>query len=140
MRTNDDLGFLLAKASARFNERLVARFAEQGFPEVRASYGSVLMPLFQQDDLRIGELAERAALSKQSMTALVRACEDAGLVERRRDPTDGRAFQVRLTRRGRRFRRVAQAILAELDAEVRALLGARQRDALVEALRGVMQL
>jgi DNA-binding MarR family transcriptional regulator len=140
MRTTDDLGFLLAKASTRFNERLVARFAEQGFPEVRASYGSVLMPLFQQDDLRIGELAERAALSKQSMTALVRACEDAGLVERRRDPADGRAFRVRLTRRGRRFQRVAQAILADLDAEVRALLGPRRRDALVEALRGVMQL
>jgi DNA-binding MarR family transcriptional regulator len=140
MRTNDDLGFLLAKASARFNERLVAGFAERDFPEVRASYGSVLMPLFQQDDLRIGELAERAALSKQSMTALVRACEDAGLVERRRDPADGRAFRVRLTSRGRRFQRVAQAILADLDGEVRALLGPRQRDALVEALRGVMQL
>jgi DNA-binding MarR family transcriptional regulator len=140
MRTNDDLGFLLAKASQRFNERLVTRFAERGFPEVRASYGSVLMPLFQQDDLRIGELAERAALSKQSMTALVRACEDDELVERRRDPDDGRAFRVRLTRRGTRFRRVAETILADLDAEVLGLLGRRRHDALIEALRGVMQL
>jgi DNA-binding MarR family transcriptional regulator len=140
MRTTDDLGFLLAKASQRFNERLVARFAEQGFPEVRASHGSVLMPLFQQDDLRIGELAERAALSKQSMTALVRSCEDEGLVERRRDPGDGRAFRVRLTRRGRRFQRAAETILADLDGEVLVLLGRRRHDALIEALRGVMQL
>jgi DNA-binding MarR family transcriptional regulator len=140
MRTNDDLGFLLAKASQHFNERLVARFAEHGFPEVRASYGSVLMPLFQQDDLRVGELAARAALSKQSMTTLVAACEVEGLVERRRDPDDGRAFRVRLTRRGRRFQRTAEAILAELDAEILELLGRRQRDALIAALRGLMHL
>jgi DNA-binding MarR family transcriptional regulator len=140
MRTNDDLGFLLAKASQRFNDRLVERFAEGGFPEIRPSYGSVLMPLFQQDDLRIGELAERAALSKQSMTALVAACEAEGLVERRRDPDDGRAFRVRLTRRGRRFQRTAEAVLAELDAEIRDLLGTRRHDALVEALKGLMRL
>jgi DNA-binding MarR family transcriptional regulator len=140
MRTNDDLGFLLAKASQRFNDRLVARFAEAGFIRIRPSYGSVLMPLFQQDDLRIGELAERAALSKQSMTALVAACEAEGLVERRRDATDGRAFRVRLTRRGRRFQRTAEAILAELDAEIRELLGTRTRDALVDALKGLMRL
>lgn len=140
MRTNDDLGFLLAKASQRFNDRLVARFAEGGFPEIRPSYGSVLMPLFQQDDLRIGELTERAALSKQSMTALVAACEAEGLVERRRDPDDGRAFRVRLTRRGRRFQRTAEGVLAELDAEIRDLLGTRRHDALVEALKGLMRL
>jgi DNA-binding MarR family transcriptional regulator len=139
MRTNDDLGFLLAKASQRFNERLVARFAERGFPEVRASYGSVLMPLFQQDDLRVGELASRAALSKQSMTALVAACEAEGLVQRRRDPDDGRAYRVRLTRRGRRFQRTAEAILAELDTEIVRLLGRRQHDALIEALKGLMR-
>ena len=140
MRTNDDLGFLLAKASQRFNDRLVARFAEAGFPEIRPSYGSVLMPLFQQDDLRIGELTERAALSKQSMTALVAACEAEGLVERRRDPDDGRAFRVRLTRRGRRFQRTAEGVLAELDAEIRDLLGTRRHDALVEALKGLMRI
>lgn len=144
MRTNtrdetpDNLGFLLAKASQRFNERLVGRFAQTGFPGVRASYGSVLVPLFQQDDLRIGELAARAALSKQSMTALVRACEDEELVQRRKDPDDGRAFRVRLTRRGKRFQRAAEGILAELDAEVLAQLGRPRRDALVEALKGVM--
>jgi DNA-binding MarR family transcriptional regulator len=147
MRTNSGdaaapatLGFLLTKASQRFNERLVRRFAESGFPEVRASYGSVLVPLFEQDDLRIGELAGRAALSKQSMTALVRACEDQDLVERRRDPDDGRAFRVRLTRRGKRFQQIAEGILSELDAEVLAQLGRPRRDALVEALKGVMKL
>lgn len=138
--TPDSLGFLLAKASQRFNERLVTRFAQSGFAQVRASYGSVLMPLFAENNLRVGELAARALLSKQSMTALVRACENEGLVERRRDPDDGRAFRVRLTRRGKRFQGIAEEILDELDTEVLDLLGPKRRKALVEALKGVINL
>lgn len=137
-RTN--VGFLLAKASQRFNELLVARFAEHGFAEVRASYGSVLVPLFERDGLRLGELAAAARLSKQAMTGLVRQCEADGLVERARDPDDGRAFNVRLTARGRAFRTVAEDVLAELDEELVRSLGTRNRDALVRALQGVIDL
>lgn len=136
----DDVGFLLAKASQRFNEVLMARFAERGFPEVRASYGSVLVPLFEQDGLRPSEIGARARLSKQAMTSLVKACEQDGLVVRDRDPADGRAFRVSLSGRGRELRAVAGELLRELDRELVAVLGRRDRDALVRALKGVMQL
>ena len=76
-RTTSDVGFLLAKASQRFNERLTARLAASGFPDVRPSYGSVLVPLFDEEPLRVGDIAARARLSKQSMTGLVNQCEDA---------------------------------------------------------------
>jgi DNA-binding MarR family transcriptional regulator len=136
----DDVGFLLAKASQRFNEVLMARFAERGFPEVRASYGSVLVPLFEQDGLRPSEIGARARLSKQAMTSLVKACEQDGLVVRDRDPADGRAFRVSLTGRGRELRALAGELLRELDRELVAVLGRRDCDALVRALKGVMQL
>jgi DNA-binding MarR family transcriptional regulator len=136
----DNVGFLLAKATQRFNELLLERFASAGYPEVRASFGSVLVPLFAQGELRLGEIAEAARLSKQAMTTLVRQCEEAGLVERERDPDDGRAFRVSLTARGRRFRAVAEDVMAELDGLVVGALGTRKRDALIEALKGVMDL
>ena len=136
----DHVGFLLAKASQRINERLVARFAAAGFPEVRASYGSVLVPLFDRDGLRLGELAAAAHLSKQAMTGLVGLCERDGLVERERDPDDGRAFNVRLTGRGRAFRTTADEILRGLDDELVTAMGTRNRDALIEALKGVIEL
>jgi DNA-binding MarR family transcriptional regulator len=138
--TTDDIGFLLAKASAHFNEMLLARFSEAGHPEIRGSFGSVLVPLFEQDGRRVGELAHVARLSKQSMTGLVAACEQAGLVQRRRDAADGRAFVVRLTARGRRFRTVAVQVLDDIDRELRDALGARNHDALRTALKGVMEL
>ena len=136
----DNLGFLLAKASQRFNERLSERFAEAGFAEVRPAYGSVLMPLFEQDNMRIGEIGARARLSKQSMTRLVAQCEADGLVRRRADAGDGRAIRVELTSRGRRLRSVAGRVLLELDQEILAVLGRRRHDALTRALKGVMDL
>jgi DNA-binding MarR family transcriptional regulator len=138
--STSNLGFLLSKASQRWNELLVARFAARGWSGVKPSYGSVLMPLFEQDGLRVGEIAARARLSKQSLTALVRECEDDGFVRRRRDPADGRAFRVLLTPRGRAFRAVVDDVLGELDAVVLTALGRRQHDALVRALEGVMEL
>ena len=130
----------MAKASQRFNELLVERFAERGFPDVRASYGSVLVPLFERDGLRLGELAAASRLSKQAMTGLVKLCEHHGLVVRERDVDDGRAFRVSLSARGRRFHLVADEVLRELDEELVRSLGTRKRDALIAALKGVIDL
>jgi DNA-binding MarR family transcriptional regulator len=140
IRTNSDVGFLLAKASQRFNERLLARFADAGYPQVRASYGSVLVPLFEQDGLRLGQLADRSRLSKQAMTSLVAACEQDGFVVRERDPADGRAFIVSLSDRGRAFAAIAERIAGEIDAELVAVIGTHNHKALVKALKGVIQL
>ena len=123
----DNLGFLLAKASQRWNELLQEAFAREGFPEVRASYGSVLLPLFEEDGLRIGEIARRARLSKQAMTTLVRLAERDALVERRNDPSDRRATRVHLTAKGRRLIPVTERILADLDALADQALGTRGR-------------
>lgn len=145
MRTNpgvttENTGFLLAKASQRFNELLSAGLTKKGYPEVRPSYGSVLVPLFAEGGLRLGEIADRARMSKQAITGLVALCEKDGLIARVRDPEDGRAFRISLTPRGRRLRTAAEATLAEIDDEIVAMLDARKRDALIEALKGVMDL
>jgi MarR family transcriptional regulator, organic hydroperoxide resistance regulator len=143
MRTNstpDDLGFLLAKASQRFNELLTERLAKRGFGDVRASFGSVLVPLFAKDDLRLGEVAARSRMSKQAVTGLMRLCEQRDLVSRKRDPGDGRAYRVELTPRGRRLRTVVGEVQSELGDQVVAALGKRNQEALMEGLKGMMDL
>ena len=138
--TRDNLGFLVAKAAQRWNELLSERFAAAGYAEVRPSYGSLLVPLFEEDGLRMSELARRARLSKQTMTTMVRLLEREGLVRRRRDPTDGRATLVELTAKARAFRPVAEQALAELDGLVRAFLSPAEMRRLKAALRGVIAL
>ena len=136
----DDLGFLLAKAAQRWNELLAERLAAQGYGDVRPSYGSVLLPLYEEDGLRMSELAGRARLSKQTMTQLIARLERDGLVERRTDPSDGRAALIYLTARARRFEPVAAAVLADLDRLVKRRLTADRVAALKEALRELMNL
>ena len=134
MRT-DDLGFLLAKAVQRWNELLQERFRAAGWGDVRPSYGSILVPLFEEDGLRMGELARRSRLSKQTMTTMVRILERERLVRRERDPDDGRAIRIVLTPRARQFEPVAERTLAELGAIARDRIGERRLAALKRDLK-----
>jgi DNA-binding MarR family transcriptional regulator len=121
--TRENLGYLLAKASQRWNELLQEGFAEAGYPEVRASYGSVLIPLLEEDGLRMGEIAHRAGLSKQTMTTMVRLCERDGLVKRQPDRDDGRATRVHLTAKARHFQPTAERVLARLERDAKRAVG-----------------
>ena len=141
LATRANLGFLLAKASQRWNELLQEQFVARGFGEVRPAYGSILLPLFEEDGLRMGELARRARLSKQTMTTMVRLLERDGLVTREPDPADGRAALVRLTKRARAFRPVAEEVLGNLEARVADRLTRKEATALKSALgKGVIEL
>jgi DNA-binding MarR family transcriptional regulator len=132
--TRTDIGYLLAKGSQHWNELLAEAFRRKGHGDVRPSYGSVLVPLFEEDGLRMSELASRARLAKQTMTTMVRLVEQAGLVRRRPDPEDARATRVHLTARGRRFRPVAERELIRLEARITAHLGAARTAALRASL------
>ena len=114
----DNTGFLLAKAAQRWNELLAAAFTHEGFADVRPAHGSVLLPLFAEDNQRIGALTRHARVSKQTMTSMLGQLERASIIERAPDPSDGRATNIRLAPRGHAFRRVAERVLAELDTRV----------------------
>jgi DNA-binding MarR family transcriptional regulator len=131
----DDLGFLLAKATQRWNALLLERFSAAGWGDVRPSYGSILVPLFEQDGLRMGELARQARLSKQTITTMVRLLEREQLVGREPDPDDGRAFRIVLTAKARRFEPVAERTLAELGALAVARLGERRLASVTQGLK-----
>jgi DNA-binding MarR family transcriptional regulator len=103
---------------------------------VRPSYGSVLLPLYAEDGLRLGELARRARLSKQTLTTMARAAELDGLITRETDPADARATLVFLTDRARELRPVAERALADLEAAV----STADREALLETLRQIADL
>ena len=128
----ENLGFLLAKATQRWNELLAERFRKAGYGQIRPSYGSLLVPLFEQDGLRLGELAKRARLSKQTMTTMVRLLERENLVRCRADEKDARATRVYLGETARKFRPVAERVVAELEAIALEQGTARE----IEAVRG----
>jgi DNA-binding MarR family transcriptional regulator len=79
---------------------------------------------------RLTDLAEQAGVTKQTAGFLVDQLERAGYVERVPDPSDGRARLVRIAERGARTIPVAARVVAEVEAEWAAHLGARRMDQL----------
>lgn len=82
---------------------------------------SALSVIVARGTISLGELAAAEQVRPPTMTRLVRALEEEGLVRRERDPDDARAVRLEATPRGRavfdegRRRRIAR-LVAELDA------------------------
>ncbi len=64
---------------------------------LRPGMGVVLFALYEQDGVSIKDLAERSQLACSTLTGLLQRMEDAGLITRTRDATDGRLVRVTLT-------------------------------------------
>lgn len=85
-------------------------------------------------DSRIGDIADRLKLRQNTVSTLVRTLVEKGLLERRPDPSDGRAVVVRVNdeRAARRERRTDRRVEV-LSAEI-AKLSAAERKAVERAL------
>jgi len=89
---------------------------------------------------RMAELADFLGLDKSTMSGLVERAERRGLLERGRNPDDGRAFDVAMTRAGRTLAaRVHDEVIRELAPTVGRIDGAERRvlARLLEQMLGV---
>ena len=129
-----NLGLLLREPYRIGNEELHRRIAERGHAAIRAPHGNVFAFL-DDDGTRVSELAARAQITKQSMAELVAHLEQHGYVERIPDPADGRAKLVRATTRGRAVYAIARDVIAEIEREWTAELGATKMRQLRELLQ-----
>ncbi|GAB3902734.1 MarR family winged helix-turn-helix transcriptional regulator [Microbispora bryophytorum] len=85
--------------------RLVRRLRElDAEGDLSSGQASVLVRLAKHGPASASELAAAERVRPQSMAAIVQALERAGLVERHRDPEDGRRQLVTLTEPGRERR------------------------------------
>jgi DNA-binding MarR family transcriptional regulator len=134
-----ETGYLLNKAARRWNAMLLALLRDAGVDDIRPSFGAVLVPLFEEDGLRLGELASRAGLTKQTLTTLVRRIEAQGYVERRPDPQDGRAARLYLTRKARALEPILVRIIKQLDRITRDLDAQNDFDPIAAWLRAMSQ-
>lgn len=127
------MGLLLREPFRLGSDELHDRIAERGHPEIRAPHGNVFQYL-DDEGTSTSELARRAQVTKQSMAELVAYLERHGYVERVPDPRDRRARLVRATARGREVYAVAREVIAEIEREWTALLGAAKMRQLRELL------
>lgn len=127
------IGALLRAPALAIQRRLVRDLNNAGFGEIILPHIAV----FQYpgpDGVRPGVLAERAGVSKQAMNQLLRSLENSGYLVRGDDSSEGRARQVRLTKRGKAAYAKIIGILSTIEKEWSAGLGPKAFAQLKELL------
>jgi DNA-binding MarR family transcriptional regulator len=110
--------------------RMARRLRQEAGTDLGPSQVASLATIERHGPLSPSELAERERIKRPTATRIVRHLDDAGLVERVRDPEDGRASILTVTGEGRallrrlRERKTAYLAkrLADMDAEDRRTL------------------
>lgn len=101
---------------------LYVRLKREGFPDIRVTHSTVLRRI-SIEGARVTDLAERAGMTKQSMSYLVDDLMKLGYVEISPDPADGRAKLVVPTRKGASLLAAARRLGDVYEQHVSKLLG-----------------
>lgn len=78
----------------------------------------VLLALWQQDDISLGELGSQTLFDSGTLTPLVKKLEQKGLLQRVASTRDERVKQVRLTAAGRALEAEVAPVMAALRCQI----------------------
>jgi len=107
--------FLLNVAYRRVQRHVTALTKDSG---VTSAQSGLLFVLGRRDGALMGEAGAALDLGMPGISGLVERTVEAGLIEKRADPDDGRAWRLWLTAPGRRALARAKAGAAELNARL----------------------
>ncbi len=134
MQTGTHIRLVFGRANKAIEQADRASIARSG---LNVSDFLILEALLHKGPLPINTIGEKVLLTSGSMTAAANRLEKRGLIERIRDPADGRCFYLHLTKAGLKLIRTAfQRHSAHLEKIV-AGLDERERDELVRLLKKV---
>lgn len=130
--TPDFVGRLLRESWVYLLDELNEGLRER-YPDVTPAQARIIA-LLDREGVRMGDLAERAQMTKQSLTELVVALEQRGLVARRPDPTDGRAKLVVPTKDGERAMAHGLEVVLSVHQRWTNLIGPSEMKVLMRTL------
>lgn len=110
--------FLTQRAALALNARCRKALRAKGIDDVNPAQLTILAALETADGATATELSRLVMYEKSTLTPLLDKLEAAGHLLRARDPKDGRVQRLYLTKKGRKRRRDAEAVLNELTGAV----------------------
>jgi DNA-binding MarR family transcriptional regulator len=132
------IGQLLVRLLRQFRVELLGPAAEADFADLREAHLQIFGNL-GIDGIRLTELAARAQLSPAATSELVDDLQRLGYLERRPDPSDGRAKLIHPTRRGRQALDAAGNRVAEIEQNWASIVGRPAFDAAVSTLHQLVE-
>ena len=130
----DHVGIQLWRAAALWKTEFDAGMIAKGH-EVFAHARSRLLGHMDRGGTRQVDLVQRSGLTKQAVQQFIDELVADGIVERIRDPEDGRGRIVVFTARGRQVLADANAVKQRVEERFRRKLGAERFRQLVGALK-----
>ena len=125
--TTDTIGMLVTDSARLLRRRFDARARSIG---VSRAQWQVLIALSRSEGINQAALAERLEVETITVGRMVDRLEEAGLVERRADPADRRAWLLFLTPRAHPLLAELQTVAIEVRAEMLAGLSPDEQTAL----------
>ena len=116
--------FLLKRLGMTAKERSLAAYNEAG---LHPYHHAILAVLGEGSLATQGAIADTLGYDKGQLVGLLDELEDAGLVERRRDPADRRRHLVRMTASGRKTLERLRLLSNQLEDEFLGALSEEER-------------
>jgi DNA-binding MarR family transcriptional regulator len=133
-RQSNQLGFLVADI-ARLMRRAYMQRQQRSGPTV--AQARALVQISRREGVRQVDLAEMLEVQPITLARLVDQLAQSGLVERRPDPTDRRAYLVYLTRAAAPQLAAIEAVAASIRADALRGLDHREASLVVDALQKI---
>ncbi|HEY5343107.1 MAG TPA: MarR family winged helix-turn-helix transcriptional regulator [Solirubrobacteraceae bacterium] len=127
------IGQLLTQLTRLFQTELFDRLLAAGLEDARVPHTHVTAYI-KAEGSRLTELAAQARMTLPAMSELVDDLQRLGIVERRPDPSDGRAKLICLTDTGWQAMRTARRVIVEIEADYAQLVGAEHFEAAAQTL------
>lgn len=136
MATGHEIAMGLRSAYWAMHRQTDASLARHG---VTANQFVLLALLAEEDGITQQQLVRRASSDPNTVRAMLVLLENRGLVARKRDPHDGRARNVTLTRKGRQIFKKLWAESNPLREQLLEIFQPEQADKLVEFLERISE-
>lgn len=118
------LGYMMVQICRAHRNRAQELLSELG---LYTGQEILLMHLWERDGLTQSELAEMLCVQHATLTKSIDRMSQAGLIERRPDPDDGRVSRVVLRPAGHAMRESVEAVWQQVESESFAGLTTEER-------------
>jgi DNA-binding MarR family transcriptional regulator len=135
-RLQRSLGYALVRAFRKVNRATNRALLPH---DLSSEQAHVLLVLWLEGPMQIGELQRILALSSGTLTGALDRMDKAGLVKRVRDPSDGRVWKIEPAPFDPRRRRAIENALTGIEERGFAPLTARERKELLRLLTKVAE-
>ncbi len=133
----DRFGFLFARMHLRCAAETIDQLRAAGLG-LSGRHVAALAILAEAGSMSQHELGAALEKDRTTMVAIVDELEREGLVDRRRNPEDRRAYALQVTDAGRAWLPRARAVLGAAEDRLLAALDRDEREALREMLQRVV--